>query len=67
MVLKKAISVLSSAVIMGAFIFGGFTDVSVNAESGEMRNITTMELVRDMGIGINLGNTLEACGDSGND
>ncbi len=63
MVLKKAISVLSSAVIMGAFIFGGFTDVSVNAESGEMRNITTMELVRDMGIGINLGNTLEACGD----
>ncbi|MBR6925496.1 MAG: glycoside hydrolase family 5 protein, partial [Oscillospiraceae bacterium] len=28
-----------------------------------MRDITTMELVRDMGIGINLGNTLEACGD----
>lgn len=28
-----------------------------------MRNITTMELVRDMGIGINLGNTFESCGD----
>lgn len=28
-----------------------------------MRNMTTMELVRDMGIGINLGNTFEACGD----
>ncbi|MBQ9118498.1 MAG: glycoside hydrolase family 5 protein [Lachnospiraceae bacterium] len=27
-----------------------------------MRDITTMELVRDMGIGINLGNTFESCG-----
>ncbi|MCL2627323.1 MAG: glycoside hydrolase family 5 protein [Oscillospiraceae bacterium] len=29
---------------------------------GEMRDISTMELVHDMGIGINLGNTLEATG-----
>lgn len=29
----------------------------------EMRDLTTMELVRDMGIGINLGNTFESCGD----
>ncbi len=28
-----------------------------------MRNITTMQLVADMGIGINLGNTFESCGD----
>ena len=28
-----------------------------------MRDMTTMELVHDMGIGINLGNTFEACGD----
>ena len=28
-----------------------------------MRDITTMELVREMGFGINMGNTLEACGD----
>lgn len=28
-----------------------------------MRDISTIELVRDMGIGINLGNTFEACGD----
>ena len=28
-----------------------------------MRDITTMELVKDMGVGINLGNTFEACGD----
>lgn len=29
----------------------------------EMRDISTMELVREMGIGINLGNTFESCGD----
>jgi endoglucanase len=29
----------------------------------QMRDITTMDLTWDMGIGINLGNTLEACGD----
>ncbi|MCH5201163.1 MAG: glycoside hydrolase family 5 protein [Oscillospiraceae bacterium] len=28
----------------------------------EIRSMTTMELVHDMGQGINLGNTLEACG-----
>ena len=31
--------------------------------AGEMRDITTMELVKDMGIGINRGNTFEACPD----
>ena len=30
---------------------------------GVMRDITTMELVREMGIGINLGNTFESFGD----
>lgn len=34
-----------------------------DGESDGMRKITTMELVRDMGIGINLGNTFESCGD----
>ena len=28
----------------------------------EMRDITTMDLVQDMGLGINLGNTFESCG-----
>ncbi len=36
---------------------------AVSAESTDMRDITSMELVRDMGIGINLGNTMESCGD----
>ncbi|MCR4888673.1 MAG: cellulase family glycosylhydrolase [Ruminococcus sp.] len=42
-----------------------FSNISMTsyAESEDMRDITTMELVRDMGIGINLGNTLEACPD----
>ena len=39
------------------------TTENTNVELGEMRNITTMELVRDMGLGINLGNTFESCGD----
>ncbi len=30
---------------------------------GEMRDITTMRLVRDMGVGINLGNTFDCSGD----
>ena len=33
------------------------------ADKGVMRDMTTAEIVQDMGIGINLGNTMEACGD----
>lgn len=33
------------------------------AANTTMRDMTTMEIVKDMGIGINLGNTMEACGD----
>lgn len=36
---------------------------AVPAGNHGMRDMTTMELVQDMGIGINLGNTFEACGD----
>ncbi len=32
-----------------------------SAVSGEMRSITSMELVKDMGLGWNLGNTLDVC------
>lgn len=31
-------------------------------KGGEMRDITTMELVKEMGVGINLGNTFESMG-----
>lgn len=33
------------------------------ADTGEMRSMSTLEIVEDMGIGINLGNTMEAAGD----
>jgi endoglucanase len=36
--------------------------VKPDVDITEMRDITTMELVKEMGLGINLGNTFEACG-----
>ncbi|MGN1136043.1 MAG: glycoside hydrolase family 5 protein [Oscillospiraceae bacterium] len=33
-----------------------------NASAEKMRDMTTMEIVQDMGLGINLGNTFESCG-----
>ena len=57
--IKRIISSLCAAAV-GAVSLAIPTGAS--ADNG-MRNITTMELVRDMGIGINLGNTMEACGD----
>lgn len=33
------------------------------AQDGDMRDISTMKLVKDMGIGCNLGNTFDCCGD----
>ncbi len=56
----KIIAMAASAVMAATAAFS--TPVSY-ADNGEMRNISTMELVRDMGIGINLGNTMESCGD----
>ena len=54
--MKKILSTTLAAVMaVSALPF------SANAEeNGEMRNITTVELVKDMGIGINLGNTYES-------
>ena len=37
-----------------------------NAQAGEMRDMSTAEVVREMGVGINLGNTFESCGMHGN-
>ncbi len=62
----KALLSIALAVIMLA---GCAEDVTsekapekVIEKAPDMRDITTMELVQDMGLGINLGNTLEACG-----
>lgn len=51
--ISAALSVITAAVCIP------FRPAS--AETADMREISTLELVRDMGIGINLGNTLESC------
>ncbi len=40
---------------------GNDETLSASVQSGEMRDITSMELVKDMGLGWNLGDTLDAC------
>ncbi|MDE6776089.1 MAG: cellulase family glycosylhydrolase [Ruminococcus sp.] len=56
--MKKLMSSLIASVMITACI-----QISRIAAESEMRDISTMELVHDMGIGINLGNTYESCGD----
>ncbi len=61
MIKKKIIS----ALLAGAMIVTALAGCSVSADdnkTGKMRELTTTEIVADMGIGINLGNTFEACG-----
>lgn len=59
-VISTVLSVLALALPCNAF---HLNDSRSHAAETEMRDMSTMEIVRDMGIGINLGNTLEACGD----
>ena len=54
---RTVISVITAGIIM---LSGTILPASA---AKPMRDISTMELVHDMGIGINLGNTFEACGD----
>lgn len=49
-----------SVFLPAAFII--LTTAACKENVEPMRDITTMELVSEMGYGINLGNTLEACG-----
>lgn len=57
---KKILSVLIASVVMLTAL--AVPAAAKGGSSPAMRDITTMELVRDMGIGINLGNTFEAFG-----
>ncbi len=50
---------LSTALLCTPLSQAGTTPVSAAA----MRDMTTMQIVNDMGMGINLGNTFEACGE----
>jgi len=61
---KQFISISLSAVMLASVIPAADNSfICTSAADSEMRDMTTMEIVRDMGVGINLGNTLEACGD----
>ena len=54
----KALSLLSAFAISVSLILGGCSDTG--SGSNEMREMTAMEYAKDMGIGLNLGNTMEA-------
>ncbi len=55
---KKVFSVLSSAALAAALL----SAVPVSAAELDNSDKTAQEVVSEMGIGINLGNTFEACG-----
>ncbi len=55
--MKRIITAAVAAILLSVSVSCG-----EEPRNGKMRDISTMELVRDMGIGINLGNTYEACG-----
>ena len=57
------LSGLLTAAAMVIQILMSMPAAAVPEQPDAMRDITTMELVRDMGIGINLGNTMESAGD----
>lgn len=57
--LKKTLGIIAAvlAACITSTLFAG-----CDGSKGKMRDMTTMELVQDMGLGINLGNTFESCG-----
>lgn len=72
MIKMKRIFAAASAVVMAAGVFAscGNTDSSSKAENvgsshvtekGEMRDISSMDLVKEMNLCWNLGNSLDVC------
>lgn len=65
MIIKKikkiACSVLCAGLALSTAV--GTYPVFADSEVKTLSDMTTMELVKDMGVGINLGNTFESCGD----
>ena len=64
--MKKLISFITSAVLILTMTACGKTPAETPAEDtrplGEMRDISAVELIAEMGAGWNLGNTLDAEG-----
>lgn len=65
--IKRIFSAAVAAASLGALFTGcgenGGTGTAEKKQENKMRDISTMEVVDEMGIGINLGNTFESCGD----
>ena len=60
---KNKLFRLITAAVMIAPMINSIPQTAFAKDSGIMRVMSTMEIVEDMGIGINLGNTFESCGD----
>lgn len=63
---KKIISLVIVLAFLLTLIVGGklaWPLLAADQSNNGMRNISTQQLVYDMGIGINLGNTMDVCGD----
>ena len=59
----KFISLTTALLLSSSLVLSGCGESDdTTAGVTEIRDMTTVELVHDMGQGINLGNTLEACG-----
>mgnify|MGYP002623994379 CR=1 FL=1 len=58
---RKAVSAIIACLLLLLVVLPAAS--AEQAAPGVMRDITTMELVQEMGIGINLGNTFESFGD----
>ncbi|MCL2719723.1 MAG: glycoside hydrolase family 5 protein [Treponema sp.] len=54
--------ILAVIFVCGLIFVSSARDNNNNENNSTMRNITTRELILDMGLGINLGNTFEATG-----
>lgn len=59
----RTLTSFSLAAVMAASLSADLSAFAAPDAPGAMRDLSTAELVRDMGIGINLGNTYESCGD----
>ena len=63
MFLKKPTAALCSTAMAMCSLLTSAPIPSDAAVSSEMRNISTQQVIDEMGLGINLGNTYESCGD----
>lgn len=63
--LRRALCAITAAVLCAGIVSGCSSDKS-DGKAGEMReNMSAMDYAKDMGIGLNLGNTMEAYSSSG--